>query len=101
MTAKEALKLIKIQVQRNLQNKEAFDVLDKAAYFFDEAQTAPTLDHLFGDVLGDLDDLTLVDFDEKTYTLEEAKRLLELDKLDEMGTEKAHIANHFDPKIDK
>jgi hypothetical protein len=97
MTATEALRLIKIQVQRNAQNKEAFEVLDKAALLYDEAQTAPTLDHLFGDVLGDLDNLTLVDFDTKTYTLEEAKRLLELDELDEMGTEKTHIANHFDP----
>lgn len=101
MTAKEALGLIKIQLQHNNQNKEAFEVLDKAAYFYDEAQTAPTLDHLFGDVLGDLDDLTLVDYGEITYTLEEARKMLELDELDDLGTEKAHIANHLDPKIDK
>jgi hypothetical protein len=100
MTATEALRLIKIQVQRNAQNEEAFDVLDKAAYFYDEAQAAPTLDHLFGDVLGDLDDLTLVDYG-KTYTLEEAKELLGLGEFDELGTEKAHITNHLDPKIDK
>ena len=102
MTAKEALRLIKIQVQRNEQNKMAFEVLDKAVLLYDEAQTAPTIEDLFRNFSGDLlDDLTLLDDINKTYTLEEAKRMLELDELDKMGTEKAHIDNHFDPKIDK
>jgi len=101
MTAKEALRLIKIQVQRNEQNKMAFEILDKAVLLYDEAQTAPTIEDLFRNFSGDLDDLTLLDDGNKTYTLEEAKRILELYELDKMGTEKAHVDNHFDPKIDK
>ena len=101
MTAKEALRMVRIQLQDNNQNRELFSILEEAAELFDNTKEFDSLDHLFGDVLGDLNDLTLVDFDEKTYTLEEAKRLLEIDDLDEMGTEKAHVVNHFDPKIDK
>lgn len=55
MTAKEALALLKMQLKPTEQNKEAFKVLDDLVN--DEPEY--TLDHLFGSVDNDLDNLCI------------------------------------------
>jgi hypothetical protein len=107
-----ALDLIKLQLAKTDQNKEAFETLQELIDSVNVVdRPAYTLDHLFGDFTGDLDKLGLTnpyvlnEYDdphkvlsgiEKTYTLEEAKELLELGDFDDLGTEMSHIKNHFD-----
>ena len=69
MTGREALWYIKVVLQDNEQSREAIETLEQAVFIAEE-------------VIG-----------QKTYTLEEAKRKL---NLDDMGTEANHIRNFFD-----
>jgi len=77
---------------------EAYSVLEKIV-----SDSETTLEHLFGDVMGDLERITLVDFDGQTYTLNQAMEELGIteedieDYEDDLGTELNHIKNHFDP----
>ena len=107
-----ALDLLKLQLMKTDQNKEAFETLQELIDSVNVVdRPAYTLDHLFGDFTGDLDKLSLTnsyvlnEYDgphkvlsgiERTYTLEEAKELLELGDFDDLGTEMSHIKNHFD-----
>jgi hypothetical protein len=73
MKAKEALYMVRVQLQDNEFNRDLFSVLERAVELYDNTDEIQSLDHLFGDVTGELDNLTLVDFDgEYTYTLDEA-----------------------------
>lgn len=76
MTGREALWYIKVILQDNKQSREAIETLEQAVFITEE-------------VIG-----------ERTYTIEEAKREL---NLDDLGTEANHIKNFLgrDPKIDK
>jgi hypothetical protein len=84
MTAKEALWLVKVQISNTEQNQEAIQVLEGLVnlaniHIDDEPQT---LEHLFGDI----------------YTLEEAKKLLDIDDGEAYqlyGTEAQHVKNHM------
>ena len=62
MTAHEALWLIKVQLQQNEQNKEAIkvleDIINLPKIHIDDEPTH-TLDHLFGSVDNDLDNLCI------------------------------------------
>jgi hypothetical protein len=116
MTAYEALWLIKAQLQKTEQNLEAVKVLSDIVAIVNKTHIddePETLDHLFGDVAYDLSKLTLVEsyvldeYDaaykflsgiEKTYTLEEAKKILDIDDAvayQLYGTEAQHIKNHM------
>jgi hypothetical protein len=59
-----------------------------------------TLDDLFGDVVGDLDKLELVDYG-KTYTLEEAKEIVRASKVDTLNKLANAITNSSEEDIDK
>lgn len=72
MTAKEALWLIKVTLQKNEQNLEAIRVLEDIVKSVNRVH---------------------IDDNEKTYTLEEAKKELDIN---DYGTEAKHILNHIE-----
>jgi hypothetical protein len=99
MTGKQALDYLWKHIKdEDASLDEAYSVLEKIV-----SDSETTLEHLFGDVVGQLNKITLVDFDNETYTLNEAMEELGIteedieDYEDDLGTELNHIKNHFDP----
>jgi len=102
MTGKQALDYLWKHIKdTDASLDEAYSVLNKIV-----GDSEITLEHLFGDVIEDLERITFVDFDGQTYTLNQAMEELGIteediedyeDDLDDLGTELNHIKNHFDP----